>query len=50
MQPRLEKRKAGQRKGKKINKNIPKDITEINELIYAEAKLVSDKIGIPLRY
>ena len=38
---------------KKVNellKNIPTDnITELNELIYAGVKLVSDKIGIGIR-
>ena len=28
---------------------IPKNITESNELIYAEAKLVCEKIGVPLK-
>ena len=30
-------------------KNIPKDITELNNLIYAEAKLVHDRTGISQR-
>ena len=34
----------------KLSKNIPKgDISELKELIYAETKLVSDKIDVPLR-
>ena len=34
----------------KLLTNVPLNtITELNELIYAEAKLVSDKIGVPRR-
>ena len=45
--------KTGKSQGRnwkdKLLTNIPKEITELNELIYAGAKLVSDKIGVPLR-
>ena len=46
--------KQSSQKRKKKKKGLltyisTKNITELNELIYAKAKLVSDKIGIPLK-
>ena len=45
----LEKSQVRDRKMNKVLQRIPTDITELNKLIYVEAKLVSDKISIPLR-
>ena len=50
MNQEWKKVKAKTKKVNKSFKNIPTDnITELNELIYAGEKLVSDKIGVPLR-
>ena len=47
---RLEKVKVETEKIKKLLSNIPRsNIIELNEPIYAEAKLVCDEIGILLR-
>ena len=48
--PRLEKVYVETEKAIKLLPNIPIDsVTELNKLVYAGTKLVSDNIGIPLR-
>ena len=48
--PRLENCQGRNSENKLIiNTYLNNNITELNEVIYAEAKLVSDEIGVPLK-